>query len=105
VGYSGADDSEAEQDELARTWYATSLHCLYRGDCLRNYDIRTVQTVVILGMCFNNFGDFGLYKTLRACAIRVAHELGLDKRAVPDAIQMEPELCHRMWWTLVICDW
>lgn len=72
---------------------------------MRRYDIRAVQTIVILGMCFLNFGDVDLYKTLRSCAIRIAQNLGIDRRQIPEGTPMDPENCHRMWWTLVIVEW
>lgn len=94
-----------DQDDLTGIWYATSLFCLNRADFLRRFDVRTVQTIVILGMCFLNFGDVDLSRTLWGAAIRIAQSLGLDKRTIPEKVRLDPELCHRMWWTLIIVEW
>ena len=95
------DDAE----HLLRHWYTTSILFLNRADYLRHYDIRTVQTVAVLGICFNNMGDSNLYQSLWPCAIRIAQKLGIHQhpnRVRPD---LDREWCRRLWWTLVICDW
>ena len=89
---------------LTRTWYSSALYCLEAADFMRREDIRTVQTVAILGICFNNFGDFNLNSMMLCCAIRIGQKLGMhrDNPAVPG---LKQECCRRLWWTLMICEW
>ncbi|KAF3800101.1 hypothetical protein GCG54_00015480 [Colletotrichum gloeosporioides] len=68
--------------------------------------IRIVQAVAVLGMCFYNFGDSELSRHLWSCAIRTAQTLGLDGSRGGDVpTEMSQEAQHRLWWTLVICEW
>ena len=36
---------------------------------------------------------------------RIAQSLGIDRREIPSSVPLDPELCHRMWWTLIIVEW
>jgi hypothetical protein len=89
---------------LQRNWYDASLLFLYKADFLRRTKIQTVQAIAILGMSYINFGDFELYKTMWACAVRISQMLGLNKAQSP-ITELSQEAQHRLWWTLVICDW
>ncbi|KZL80790.1 nucleus protein [Colletotrichum incanum] len=97
---------EGDHQELLREWYEAAVFCLEQADFMRKNDIRSVQAIAILGMCFYNFGDSGLARHLWSCAIRTAQDLGLDgsgtKRA---AAELSQEAQCRLWWTLVICEW
>ncbi|EFX04942.1 c6 zinc finger domain containing protein [Grosmannia clavigera kw1407] len=109
------DDEEANQlgllalnydyTTLLRNWYDASLFCLHQADFMRRLDMRTVQAVAILGICFVNFGDKHLYESIWACAFSIAQRLGLDQPGVSAADGMSQEARRRLWWTLVICDW
>ncbi|GJC80376.1 hypothetical protein ColLi_03214 [Colletotrichum liriopes] len=67
-----------DHQELLRDWYEAAVFCLEQADFMRRNDVRCVQAIAILGMCFYNFGDSGLARHLWGCAIRIAQDLGLD---------------------------
>jgi hypothetical protein len=89
---------------LRRNWYDASLYFLHKADFLRRPRIETVQAIAIQGMLYVNFGDSALYSTMWACAIRVSQALGLNKNDSGIA-ELSQRAQHRLWWTLVICDW
>ncbi|KZL75557.1 C6 zinc finger domain-containing protein (nucleus protein) [Colletotrichum tofieldiae] len=107
------DDEEAQRiipqgdhQELLRDWYEAAVFCLEQADFMRRNDVRCVQAIAILGMCFYNFGDSGLARHLWSCAIRIAQDLGLDgSGATRAAAELGREAQCRLWWTLVICEW
>lgn len=82
-----------------------SLTFLHRADYMRRYDIRSVQTIAVLGICFNNMGDCNLYETLWPCAIRIAENLGMHQHPNSVRPELDREWCRRLWWTLIICEW
>ncbi|KAH6889333.1 hypothetical protein B0T10DRAFT_487782 [Thelonectria olida] len=93
-------------DELLHNWYEAALLCLNHSDFMRQRNVRTVQAIAILGMCFYNFGDSELNAHLWSCAIRIAQSLGLDgSRSDQPSIPLTKEAQRRLWWTLVICEW
>lgn len=101
--------SELDPDDwegLARHWYEAALYFLDVGDFMSQCDIRVVQSIAILGICFSNFGDHNLYHTMWACAIQVARQLGMNatENKTP-SLGLSRRASHRLWWTLVICDW
>ena len=55
-------------------WYDASLFYLYEADFLRNHNLRSVQTIAILGIVFNNVGDSDLHYSLWGAAIRIAQD-------------------------------
>lgn len=71
---------------------------------MKRDDVLTVQVIAVLGICFNTLGEYKLYKNLWSCAIRIAQGLGMDKPMVSN-LTIRPELCRRLWWTLIICEW
>lgn len=71
---------------------------------MRRHDVCTVQTIAVLGISFNNLGEHKLYRTLWSCAFRIAQSLGMD-RPMDVELKIRPELCRRLWWTLIICEW
>ncbi|KAK2064745.1 hypothetical protein LY76DRAFT_653148, partial [Colletotrichum caudatum] len=107
------DDDEAcrilpgqDYPRVLRDWYESALFCMYRADFMRVAQSRIVQTVAVLGMSFYNFGDSELSRHLWACAIRSTQTLGLDGSRGSDVPnEMSQEAQHRLWWTLVICEW
>lgn len=52
-------------------WYDAALFFLYKGDFLRKHDICSVQSIVVLGIVFNNTGDSSLHLSLWGAAIRI----------------------------------
>lgn len=90
---------------LCRNWYDAAIFCLYRAEFMRVPHICTVQSIAILGMCFNILGDVDLYQHLWSIAIRVAQRLGLNTPSSQKAGALTPEAQHRLWWTLTICEW
>lgn len=73
---------------------------------MRIPSIRTVQAVAILGVCFNNMGDPDLGQNLWNCAIQTGQIIGLDTPFSDEAAYcLSREGQHRLWWTIVICDW
>jgi hypothetical protein len=92
--------------ELLHNWYEAALLFLNHSDFMRQINVRTVQAIAILGMCFYNFGDSELNAHLWSCAIRIAKALGLDgSRSDQPSIPLSKEAQCRLWWTLVICEW
>lgn len=91
---------------MLRKWFDTAIFYLYKADFLRKHDFRTVQAIAILGIVFNNVGEFNLHLTLWSSAVRIAQALKMDKEAVLAVkTPIERELSRRVWWTLVICEW
>ncbi|KAF9874294.1 nucleus protein [Colletotrichum karsti] len=91
---------------ILRKWYESALFFLNESEFMRRNDIRVVQAIAILGMCFYNFGDSELSCHLWSCAIRIAQALGLDGSHTENACtDMSLEAKRRLWWTLVICEW
>lgn len=91
---------------LFRNWYDAALFCMDEADFMRRPDVRTVQAIAILGMCFHNLGDHDFRQMMWACAIRISLKTNLnrpEKMAAPLPLPMEH--CIRLWWTIVICDW
>lgn len=72
---------------------------------MRRFDVRIVQAIAILGICFNNFGDYHLYHTMWACAIRIAQFLGMNRADTLHLPFQSQEQSRRLWWTLIICEW
>lgn len=68
-------------------------------------DIRTVQAIAILGMCFFNFGDSELCKTMYSVAIRTAQGLGMHDPQQGNKTGLSVAHASRLWWTLVIDEW
>ncbi|KAG7039703.1 C6 zinc finger domain containing protein [Colletotrichum scovillei] len=107
------DDKEAREilpagdlESMLQQWYKTALFCLEEADYMRSSTIRPVQAIAVLGMCFHNFGDSGLYRHLWSCAIRIARILGLDGTRSPHPpTELGLEAQRRLWWTLIICEW
>lgn len=96
----------ADHPTLFRRWYDAALFCLNEAEYMRKPSMRTVQTIAILGICFDNVGDHDLRQTMWAVAIRIALRLNLndpEKMAAP--LPMPVEQCIRLWWTIVIYDW
>jgi len=89
---------------LIRTWYSSSLYCLQIAQFMRSENVRVVQTIAILNICFNNFGDSNLASTMLSCALRIGQKLNMhrDSASVPG---LKQECCRRLWWTLLICEW
>jgi hypothetical protein len=91
---------------LSQIWYEAAIFCLHRIDFMRVPNIRSVQAIAILGICFNNFGDALLGEQLWSCAIRIAQRLDLDKPYSESTIgHLSQEAGHRLWWTLMIVEW
>ncbi len=91
--------------ELNHAWYDAALFCLQKAEFMRVPHICTVQAIAILGMCFNVLGDTDLGVHMRISAIRVARRLGLDTPSSDKVPSLSTEAQHRLWWTLVICEW
>ncbi|KAF4462776.1 hypothetical protein FALBO_10426 [Fusarium albosuccineum] len=113
------DDAEAENLPLpdgerfcpltpaSTDWYsvANRLHSTRRFGKL-GPSIRSVQAIAVLGISFNNRGDSELGQHLWSAAIRIAQKIGLDRGYSEMASScLSAEGQHRLWWTLVICDW
>lgn len=94
-----------DQDRLLRSWYNAALYFLDRADYMRYPDIRSVQAIAILGMCFANFGDTNRYMLMWSCAIRIAQKLGLHEQGTLNRTCLGRAHSSRLWWTLIICEW
>ncbi|KAF6833236.1 hypothetical protein CMUS01_06642 [Colletotrichum musicola] len=95
-----------DHQEILENWYEAALFCLGQSELMRTSNIRVVQAVAVLGICFYNFGDAELSQHLWSCAIRIAQNLGLDGSRpgrTPKEIGQEAQC--RLWWTLMICEW
>lgn len=93
---------------MLQNWYDSALFFLNESQFLRVLDIHNIQTIVILGTCFINFGDFNLYYHLWGCALRMAQALELDHTRDGMAGQADTkrnQLDRRLWWSLVTNDW
>ncbi|KAK5224898.1 hypothetical protein LTR72_004679 [Exophiala xenobiotica] len=89
-----------------RKWYDTAIFFLEKADYLRVPTLKTVQTIAILGIVFNNVGEFHFHANLWAVAIRIAQTIEIDnERSLAARPAVEREVCRRLWWTLIICDW
>lgn len=87
-------------------WYDAAIFCLHRADFMRVPHIRSVQAIAILGICFNNFGNSDLGQHMWSCALRIAQRIHLDTPFSQLAAKhLSEEAQHRLWWTLVICEW
>ncbi|KAH7392002.1 hypothetical protein DE146DRAFT_127980 [Phaeosphaeria sp. MPI-PUGE-AT-0046c] len=92
--------------QLSRMWYEAAIFCLNRSDFMRYPNIHSVQAIAVLGICFNNFGDSDLSCHMWSCALRIAQRLGLNTPYSQEAGHyLSKESQHRLWWTLVICEW
>jgi hypothetical protein len=91
--------------DLCRNWYDAALFCLHQADFMRVSNIGSVQAIAVLGMCFNLLGETDLCEHMWSIAIRVAQRLGLDTPSSQHVQGMSTEAQHRLWWTLVICEW
>ncbi len=94
-----------DHESLLRNWYDTTLSCLNMADYMRRYDVRAVQAIAVLGICFNNFGDCNLCETMWTTAIRIAQKLGMHQAENKICPDLNQEWCRRLWWTLIICEW
>lgn len=93
---------------MLQNWYDSALFFLNESQFLRVLDIHNIQTIVILGTCFINFGDFNLYYHLWGCALRMAQALGLDlppEEMTGQANVEQGQLGRRLWRSLVTNDW
>lgn len=89
-----------------RKWYDSAIFYLEKADYLRVPSLKTVQTIAILGIVFNNVGEFCFHANIWPVAIRIAQTLKMDdERSLAARPPIEREVCRRVWWTLVICDW
>ncbi|KAH8689440.1 hypothetical protein BGW36DRAFT_433440 [Talaromyces proteolyticus] len=100
-----ADISEDSVSTLLANWYGASLFCLEQADYLRNFDIRSVQSIAILQMCCSAVGDFRLRSCLLPLGIRIASWLKLPYIPEQGYDLRQCEWSRRLWWTLVICEW
>lgn len=104
--YVYSHETASDSSDRLRKWYDSAIFYLHRAQFLRVPDLRTVQSIAILTNVFKISGDFTLYQTMLPIAIRTAqilkinHEVELATRDV-----IEQEVCRRVWWTLVICEW
>ncbi|PCH08937.1 Hypothetical protein PENO1_004240 [Penicillium occitanis (nom. inval.)] len=102
-----ADLPSADPGQLIHNWYDATIFFMHEADFLRIHDIRAVQaTAILLGLA-KNVGDFNLQPVLQATGLRIGHCLGID-RAAPTSFSADPilqEVSHRVWWTMVICEW
>ncbi|GAM37157.1 hypothetical protein TCE0_022f06834 [Talaromyces pinophilus] len=91
---------------MSRMWYDAAIFSLYQADFMRVPHIHTVQAIAILGMCFNNWGDVEVGQHLWSSALRIARRIGLHTHYSDAAAScLSAEGQHRLWWTLVICEW
>lgn len=67
---------------MLRKWFDTAIFYLYKADYLRNHDIRTVQAIAILGIVFNNVGEYNLHLALWSSAVRIAQALKVDNETM-----------------------
>lgn len=92
--------------KLSQIWYNAAIFCLQSADFMKIPNIRSVQAIAVLGMCFNIWGDSDLGQHMWSCALRIAQRLGLDSTYSEIAgVCLNEETQHRLWWTLVICEW
>ncbi|KAL4863216.1 hypothetical protein BDV12DRAFT_30642 [Aspergillus spectabilis] len=110
IGDDEDDNSTLPQDfdrrKTSRNWYDASIFSLYRADFMRIPCIHTLQAVAVLGMCFNNWGDVELGQHMWSCALRIGRRIGLNTPYSQMAAScLGAEAQHRLWWTLVICEW
>ena len=103
-GSSSLDLPSEDVQLLQRNWYDASLYFLHKADFLRRPRIETVQAIAIQGILYVNFGDSELYRTMWAVAIRVSQTIGLTKHH-SGLSEISQQAQHRLWWTMVICDW
>ncbi|KAL2851130.1 hypothetical protein BJY01DRAFT_245071 [Aspergillus pseudoustus] len=92
--------------DMSRIWYDAAIFALSCADFMRVPSIRTVQAVAVLGMCFNTWGDIDLGQHMWRSALLVAQKIGLNtpySRVAGSCLSEEAQ--HRLWWTLVICEW
>ncbi|GAM39697.1 hypothetical protein TCE0_034r11453 [Talaromyces pinophilus] len=102
-----ADLPSADPGQLIHNWYDATIFFMHEADFLRIHDIRAVQAIAILLGLAKNVGDFNLQPVLQATGLRIGHCLGID-RAAPTSLSADPilqEVSHRVWWTMVICEW
>jgi hypothetical protein len=93
-------------DLLLHSWYGASLYYLNASEYMRKLDVRTVQAIAILNICYNNFGDYNLFRSMWAVAIQIALKLGMGSKNGPHRdIGLTQEQSRRLWWTLIICEW
>lgn len=100
------DPEGLSHQEITHLWYKTSIFGLHSANFMQTANIRTVQAIAILGMCFNNWGDSELGQHMWSCALRIAKRIGLNtphSSAAADSLSDEGQ--HRLWWTLTICEW
>ncbi|KAH6632909.1 hypothetical protein C7974DRAFT_162124 [Boeremia exigua] len=91
---------------LSRNWYNAAVFCLRQAEFMQTPGIRSVQAIAVLGICCNNFGESDFGGHLWSCAILNAKTIGLDAPVSKVATeQLSEEAQHRLWWTLVICEW
>ncbi|KAK6384753.1 hypothetical protein LTS17_002316 [Exophiala oligosperma] len=89
-----------------RKWYDTAVFFLEKADYLRVPTLMTVQTIAILGIVFNNVGDFHFHHNLWGVAVRTAQTIKINnEQYLASRHPIEREVCRRVWWTLTICDW
>jgi hypothetical protein len=96
---------ELDPHTISKLWYDAAIFCLHRADFMRVPDIRSIQAIAVLGMCFNNWGDSELGHHMWGCASRIAQKTGLNtvqSDCAEDCLSEEGQ--HRLWWTLVICE-
>ncbi|VUC24288.1 unnamed protein product [Clonostachys rosea] len=94
-----------DQRTAGKMWYDASVFCLHRSDFMRTRSIRSVQTVAILGMCFNNWGDSDLDIHMWSCALRIAQSISLHNPPPGATDILSAESQRRLWWTLMIVEW
>ncbi|KAL2811404.1 hypothetical protein BJX63DRAFT_433412 [Aspergillus granulosus] len=92
--------------KMSRIWYDTAIFALTRADFMRVPNIRTIQATAVLGMCFNTWGDIELGQHMWRSSLLIAQRINLNtpySRAAGSCLGEEAQ--HRLWWTLVICEW
>ncbi|KAL2833346.1 hypothetical protein BDW59DRAFT_156847 [Aspergillus cavernicola] len=108
------EDDEAERlmlpegldrRKMSRICYDAAIFALSRADFMRVPSIHTVQAIAVLGMCFNNWGDVEVGQHMWSSALRIARRIGLNTPYSHAASSLSAEAQHRLWWTLVICEW
>lgn len=102
---------------IARMWYEASIKELEASNPLTNANLKTVQTVAILTLAHNHFGQMEQEYILLGLAINTARALEMHLLASEDRFSQRlashpnwsdresRQLGRRLWWTLVICDW
>ncbi|KAL3481569.1 hypothetical protein BJX99DRAFT_218517 [Aspergillus californicus] len=94
-----------DRRKISRIWYDAAIFALSRADFMRVPRIHTVQAIAVLGMCFNNWGDVDMGQHMWSSALRIAQRIGLNTPYSNAASCLSTEAQHRLWWTLVICEW